>query len=118
METQFGTYIIGEFVGYIEKPWPTDATKLNRRIRLVTGRYLDDFGQEQLQTQEVDIQLEDVGTIKHLEADLKGKQVVIPAVFRARKGGRDGAFLSCFMPKGATISFLHNFNRQNLKAAS
>lgn len=113
-----GSFLIGTFVGYSETPWTTDNTKLNRRIGIQTGVFTDQFGQEQTTTESVDIQLSDAERIKNIADDLKGKEVVIPVVYRARKGGRNGAFLSCFMPQGAQLSLLQNFNRQPVAKAS
>ncbi len=99
-----GTYVVGHFLGYEEKAWANDATKYNRRIGIKTSEYETSFGQVGSNVQLVDIQSQDVDYIKNSINDLDGKLVKVPVVFRARAGGRNGAFLSCFMPKDARIS--------------
>ncbi len=106
-----GVFVIGEFLGYKEVPWTSDPRKFNRRIGICTGEGEDQFGQVAKFTTVVDIQQEDVGFIRSIEKDLIGKIVVVPVVYRARKGGKDGAFLSCFMPKKSEIALLQNFNQ-------
>ena len=95
-----GVFVIGEFIGYEEKPWPSDETKFNRRIGVKTGVYDSGFGQMQDEVESIDVFDESaIKFIKDNEEKFKGKQVMVPVVHRA-KDGRNGAWMSCFMPKG------------------
>ncbi|MES9961692.1 MAG: DNA-binding protein [Sedimenticola sp.] len=98
-----GFYLQGEMKGYIEKPWANDPTKFNRQVGIVTRVYDDQWGQKQENVQSVDIPYELADQVKQIANDLIGKTVVLPVVPSARKGGRDGAWLSVFMPKDGTI---------------
>lgn len=98
-----GVYLVGEFLGYEEVPWSTDSTKFNRRIGIKTGEYEAGFGRIESNVQTIDIQSSDVQYIKDSLSSLKLKKVLVPVVFRARAGGKNGAFLGCFMPKNAKI---------------
>ena len=101
-----GFQLTGVLVGYAEKPWPNDQTKFNRRVAINTGSYTDEFGQQHVNTQLVDIQLQDIESVKSQCNSLAGQHVSIPVVPVAKKGGSNGAWLSVFMPKGGQIQKL------------
>lgn len=101
-----GTLVIGTFKGYSERPWTNDPTKFNRRIGISTGSYTDEFGQQHENTVVIDIQMDDAQRIQSMANDLVGKSVYVPVVFKAKVGGRSGAWESLFMPKGAQIGFV------------
>lgn len=98
-----GKYIAGVLRGYQEKAWPSDPNKMNRRVCVETGKYTDDFGVDHVTTELIDIQYDDVEKIKKQCDQMKGKKVIMPFIPVAKKGGRDGAWLSQFMPKGGDI---------------
>lgn len=101
-----GTFVVGVLLGYDEEEWKsktTGNTGVNRRLGIVTGERETGFGQTTQNVQIVDIMEEVAPLIKARAEELKGKRVMIRTVFRARKGGRDGAWLSAFMPKDADI---------------
>jgi hypothetical protein len=99
-----GQFICGKLLGYQETPWPTDPTKLNRRIGVLTGTYKDSFGVEHVNSELIDIQYAESAIIQNQCASLVGKHVIVPVITVAKKGGKDGAWLSKFMPKGACIT--------------
>jgi hypothetical protein len=99
-----GTYVVGVVKGFSSQPWTKDPTKFNHRLGLVVGGYQDEWGVDHESIQTVDIQAADVERVKKFAADHLGRAVIVPAVYRARPGGRDGAWISCFMPKEAEIT--------------
>jgi len=98
-----GVYVFGKMIGYSETPWNNDPNKFNRKIRLQTGAYVDGFGEEIKDYTDVDISMDRAGELKAHAEHMKGKDVSVRVVFKAVKGGRNGAFLNCFMPKDAQI---------------
>jgi len=98
-----GTYVTGIIKGFKSTPWKNDPTKFNHKLGLVVGSYQDEWGTDHEQLQAVDIQAADVERVRKLAADHQGTLAIVPAVFRARPGGRDGAWLSVFMPQQAEI---------------
>lgn len=109
-----GTFIIGEFMGYEEEPWATDATKVNRRIGIKTGEYDKGFGETETRIERIDlINDQQVEFCKGAADKLKGKEVICEVVMKARDGKR-GAWLSVFMPAKA----LPRVVPANVKAAS
>lgn len=102
-----GTYIIGKLKGYSETEWSSKGKSgKNYRVGIVVRTYKDQFGEDQESVQLVDISAESATRIAVACESLKGKTVQIPVVFKARVGGRDGAWLSCFMPKDGEIKAL------------
>jgi hypothetical protein len=99
-----GQFIAGVMLGYQETPWPTDSTKFNRRVGIKTGTYKDSFGQQHINTELIDVQYDDCEAVKAVCTLLAGKSVIVPVVAVARKGGKEGAWLSMFMPKGVKIT--------------
>lgn len=98
-----GEFIIGTMLGYSETPWVNDPTKFNRKVGIVTSEYLDQFGQSQTQTVTVDISFEEAAKVAQVAEKLKGKEVIVPCISLAKAGGKNGAWLSRFMPKGSEI---------------
>ena len=101
-----GVYIVGDLLGYEEVPWSNNPEKFNRRIGLKTGEYEAGFGRSESNIQTVDIQQADVNYILGIVDKLKDKKVIVPVVYRARAGGKNGAFLGCFMPKDSKIQVI------------
>ena len=98
-----GEFVIGTLVGYSETPWSSDSSRFNRRVRVCTGAYIDGFGQEHPNNVDIDVQFEAAQKIKQQCDNYQGKEVMVPFVPMARKGGRDGAWLARFMPKDSDI---------------
>lgn len=95
-----GIYVVGKLQGYSEQDWAKGGKSgKNYRVGVVTHSYTDQFGGERESIQVIDILPERAADVRLACESHKGKVVQVPAVFRARQGGRDGAFLSCFMPK-------------------
>lgn len=109
MATQAGQYVIGQVLGYKEEPWKNESSGrsgMNRQLAVVTNEYVDQWQEKKKTVQIVDVP-QDIATSVAVEAEkLKGKTVMVRVVFRANKGGRDGAWLSCFMPKDSVIQTL------------
>lgn len=99
-----GNYVVGVLKGFSSVPWKTDPSKFNHRLGVCIGSYQDEWGQDHETIQTIDIQAADIERIKKFAADHSGRVVIVPAVFRARPGGRDGAWMSCFMPKDQEIA--------------
>lgn len=98
-----GYYIQGILKGYIEKPWSTNPERFNRQIGIATATYDDQWGQKQENIVNVDVAADNSEAVRKIVNALVGKTVVLQVVPRARKGGRDGAWLSVFMPSTAVI---------------
>lgn len=99
--TNLGTYLVGRVVGIKERTY-TDKTNQLRTaysLGLAVGGYEDQWGQVSEQVQGVDLSTDVVGAVQKMLPDIRDKVVQVKVVFRARKGGRDGAFLTCFMPQ-------------------
>ncbi len=101
-----GEYIAGTMLGYSETPWKNDANKFNRTVGVMTGQYTDQYGQSHSNTISVDVQFDDAERIKAIAEKTKGSSVMIPVVHVAKAGGKNGAWLSRFIPKGAEIKVL------------
>ena len=109
-----GTYVIGEFVGYEQQPWQSDASKVNHRIGIKTGEYDRGFGQMESDIVRLDlITPEQIEFFQGSQEKMRGKHVIVPVVVRARDGKR-GAWLSQFVPKGHVARLVP----AQLKAAS
>ena len=98
-----GIYVIGEFNQVVSEPWSTDNTKFNHRL-VLNSPYKDQWGNEQVEVITIDINPEDLPVIQRQASTLAGRQVMVPTIFQARKGGRTGAWLSRRMPKGSKIA--------------
>jgi len=101
-----GFHAVGIFHAFKSIPWSNDATKFNHRI-LLANPFEDANGFQQTEVISIDISYEDVARVKELESSHKGKQVIIPCRLEARKGGKSGAWLSRFMPKGSLVTMLN-----------
>jgi len=113
-----GTFVIGEFVGFESEPWASDATKFNNRIGVKTGSYPAGFGETKDEIISIDIF--DDETIRWVIAQqdkLKGKDVICNVIHRA-KGGRSGAWLSRFMPRGQLPQLLSKSDKTSLSGES
>ncbi len=96
-----GVYIKGTFLGYTQTPWPTAPDKFNYRIGIKSREYEGQFGQTESEVIAVDVLVDDRSFFASKQTELMNKEIIIPVVFRARKGGAQGAFLAQFLPKGA-----------------
>lgn len=90
---------------FVSEPWSNDKTKFNHKI-ILSNPFLDSNGFQQTEVMSIDIAHDDVHRVQQLSSELKGKQVILPCIFNARKGGKNGAWLSRFMPKGSIIQAL------------
>ncbi|WP_201356428.1 hypothetical protein [Amphritea japonica] len=97
-----GFYLAGTLQGFKSTPWSSDPTKFNHRVG-IARTYEDDWGNAQTDVTEVDVSLDDVQVIQKQCDILKGQDVIVRVVPSARKGGKTGAWLSVFIPKGEKI---------------
>lgn len=102
MQLQNGFQAIGIMNGFQSIPWKNDPSKFNHRL-LLANPYLDGNGFNQTEVISVDVSHEDVQRVQRLADELKGKQVILPCRCEAKKGGKNGAWLSKFLPKGSNI---------------
>lgn len=102
---QNGFQAVGVMHGFMSEPWSTDNTKFNHKI-VLSNPFLDGNGFQQTEVMNIDVAHDDVHRVQQLANSLKGKQVIIPCTCNARKGGKNGAWLSRFMPKGSPIQAL------------
>lgn len=102
---QNGFQAVGIMHGFKSEPWRNDPTKFNHRI-LLTNPFLDGNGFQQTEVMSIDIAHDDVTRIQQLANDLKGQKVILPCRCDAKKGGKSGAWLSRFLPKGSLIQAL------------
>ncbi len=99
-----GMYVKGRIKGYQESPWTgPQSSGVNRQLGLVVREYQDRWGDTQESVITVDIHQDRVDEVRTIAEKNRGKDVLIEVVFAARKGGRDGAWLACFMPKEGEI---------------
>ncbi len=99
-----GIYVKGRIKGYQETPWTgAQSSGVNRQLGLVAREYQDRWGDTQESVITVDIPQERVDEVRAIAEKHQLKDVLIEVVFAARKGGRDGAWLACFMPKEGEI---------------
>lgn len=102
IEIKNGEYIVGVLKELITEPWSNDSTKFNHRLILVSP-YIDNYGNNQTDVNRVDVLPDDLQNFKDQVNKFKDKKVIVPCVNRARSGGRKGAWLSKFVPKGSSI---------------
>lgn len=102
---QNGFQAVGMMHGFVSEPWTNDNTKFNHKV-ILSNPFLDGNGFQQTEVMSIDISHDDVQRVQQLANELKGKQVIIPCNCNARKGGKTGAWLSRFMPKGSSIQAL------------
>lgn len=99
-----GYFVVGEFHSVVSEPWATDQSKFNHRL-IVTNQYQDSIGMPQTDVIRIDLSADDLTVIQQQAPRIQGKQVMVPVVCSARKGGRNGAWLSVRMPKGSKLQF-------------
>jgi hypothetical protein len=99
---QNGFQAIGIMHGFQSEPWRNEPTKFNHKI-LLSNPYLDGNGFQQTEVISIDIAHDDVQRVQKLANELQGKQVILPCRCDAKKGGKSGAWLSRFLPKGSQI---------------
>lgn len=102
---QNGFQAVGMMHGFVSEPWSTDNTKFNHKV-ILSNPFLDGNGFQQTEVMSIDVAHDDVQRVQQLANELKGKQVILPCNCNARKGGKNGAWLSRFMPKGSAIQAL------------
>lgn len=105
LTVQNGFQAVGIMHGFVSEPWSNDNTKFNHKI-ILANPFLDGNGFQQTEVMSIDIAHDDVQRVQKLANELKGKQVIIPCSCNARKGGKNGAWLSRFMPKNSIIQAL------------
>jgi len=99
---QSGFYVCGQVVGFAERPWQSDPSKVNYEIGI--GRpYTNDFGQPDVDVTRVQVPADRAAELRAVVEKLRGKFVSVRVVVNARKGGRDGAFLSVYMPRTSDL---------------
>lgn len=102
---QNGFQAVGIMHGFQSEPWRNDPTKFNHRI-LLSNPFLDGNGFQQTEVMSIDVAHDDVQRVQGLANEYKGKQVILSCRCDARKGGKSGAWLSRFLPKGSNIMVL------------
>ncbi|MFT5298158.1 MAG: hypothetical protein ACI9YH_004205 [Colwellia sp.] len=100
-----GFQAVGIMHGFQSDPWRNDPSKFNHRI-LLANPFLDGNGFQQTEVMSIDIAHDDVHRVQQLANELKGKRVILPCRCDAKKGGKNGAWLSRFLPKGSNIMAL------------
>ncbi len=100
-----GVYIVGTLKGYSESEWGEENGKhgVNRRIGVTIREYQNDWGETEEVVQTIDVSEEKSRVVKEQVERMKGKLIQVAVVFKARVGGRNGAWLACFMPKESII---------------
>jgi hypothetical protein len=99
---QNGFQAVGIMHGFQSEPWRNDATKFNHKI-LLANPYFDGNGFQQTEVISIDVAHDDVQRVQKIANELQGKQVILPCRCDAKKGGKSGAWLSRFLPKGSQI---------------
>lgn len=99
-----GFVLIGEMVGVDSTPWASDSNKFNHNLGVKVGVRKDNYQVEHTDVKTVSINGDDLQRVKEIVEKCRGKTVAIQVVPNAKAGGRTGAWLSVFMPKGAEIT--------------
>ena len=81
---------------------------------LLSNQFLDGNGFQQTEVMSIDVGHDDVTRVQQLANDLKGKQVILPCRCDAKKGGKSGAWLSRFLPKGSSIQALPDVFKKSI----
>lgn len=105
MADRDGLQLVGEFLGFGESQWSSGTKSgVDRFIVIRTGARTDEYGVTVEDAERVRI-FDDALMMFYRENDarLKGKRVAVPVVAKANKGGRTGAWLQLFQPKGTVI---------------
>lgn len=97
-----GFYLAGRLEGFSMTPWTNNPEKFNYRVG-ISRSYEDKWGNTTKDVVEVDVSMEAVQVIQKQCEMLKGKDVIVRVVPSARAGGRNGAWLSVYIPKGESI---------------
>lgn len=107
MNIENGFQAVGIMHGFVSEPWINDPNKFNHRL-ILANPFEDRNGFQQTEVMTVDVSYDDVQRVQQLANQLKGKKVILPCRCEARKGGKTGAWLSRFMPKGSAIHCISN----------
>lgn len=111
---QNGFQAVGIMHGFVSEPWANDNTKFNHKV-ILANPFLDGNGFQQTEVMSIDVAHDDIQRVQQLAESLKGKQVIMPCVCSARKGGKTGAWLSRFMPKGSPIKALSELLKTSIR---
>ncbi|MDH2435387.1 hypothetical protein QCD60_23025 [Pokkaliibacter sp. MBI-7] len=102
MQLQFGEYVCGVVQDVISEPWSSDPTKFNHRVLMIRP-YSDQYGNPQTDVMQIDIAAEEVQPMRAQLQHFRGQPALLQVVAQARSGGRNGAWLRRFKPKGANF---------------
>jgi len=101
-----GVYLYGRCVGFQSEPWSnpqTGASGTNFTLGIARD-YQDNWGNQQTDVTRVSVSQDDVARVQELANKFKDKPVEVQIVQLARKGGKNGAWLSTFLPKGGLLA--------------
>ncbi len=97
-----GTFVAATMSGFVSQPWVNNPEKFNHRI-ILANPYVDNNGFNQTEVITIDVSHDDIQRVQQLCTQLRDKQVIVFCSFQARQGGKSGAWLSRFMPRGSEI---------------
>ena len=102
VQVQNGEYVVGVLQELKTEPWRNDPSKVNHKL-IVTNPYNDSYGNPQTEVKTIDVSGESLSYLNDFIAKNKGQRVMIPIRTQAKVGGRNGAWLSRYMPKETEI---------------
>ena len=105
---QNGTYIVATLIDFESMPQKNNPNYVNNDL-VLSQQYEDRYGNTQNNYIKVTIQQNDVQRVGELSRKLKGKRVIVPAMYSLKSGiskntGKPYAFNSVLMPKDSEIT--------------
>lgn len=105
MKIENGLYVVGVVQGFVSEPWRNDKTKFNHRL-VIRRDYQDRYGNPAQDYENIDVMNDDVQRIQAFAAENKDKRVMCPVNKQARQGGKNGAWMSTYLPSGLPIQVI------------
>ena len=106
-----GIFIVGDFLGYIKKPWKNDPSRVNHQMSLLIGKYTDDFGVETPETVVVELHPEAASHVEINREKFIGQQLSVAVSVTARKWN-DKTWVSYYVRQGAELNVIPKESRK------
>lgn len=99
-----GHCVVGQLLGVKSKTRESGGnTYVNHDLGVLVGSYQDDYGVTHQDVLNVSINKDDLARVSAMVEKHKEKQVIFPVLVNARVGGKNGAWLSTYLPKDAAF---------------
>ncbi len=94
-----GSYIVGTLSGTDTNDWTDrDGQVRQNHYLILAATYQDRFGNPQTEVNRVEFAHTRLAEINKSIGEMAGEKVLVPVRVEARKGGRNGAFITYFLP--------------------